>query len=41
MIEWTNLEKLAKNPKLVKAFDRNKPHPLIRKYSYIIDDEEI
>ena len=41
MIEWTNIKKLAKNPKLIKAFDRNTPHPLIRKYSHIIDDEEI
>ena len=40
-IEWTIIKKLAINPKLIKAFDRNTPHPLIRKYSHIIDDEEI
>ena len=40
MIEWTIMKKLANNPQLIKAFDRNTPHPLIRKYSHIIDDEE-
>ena len=29
-IEWTIIKKLANNPKLIKAFDRNTPHPLIR-----------
>ena len=41
MIEWTIIKKLANNLKLIKAFDRNIPHPLFRKYSHIIDDEEI
>ena len=40
MIEWTIIKKLANNPKLIKAFDRSTPHPLIRKYSHNIDDEE-
>ena len=40
MIEWTIITKLANNPKLIKAFDRNTPHPFIRKHSHIIDDEE-
>ena len=26
---------IAKNPQLIKLLDRNKNHPLIRKYSYI------
>ena len=26
---------IAKNPKLVNSLDRNKNHPLIRKYSHI------
>ena len=41
MIEWTLIKKLAKNPKLIKAFIINTSHPLIRKYNHIIDDEEI
>ena len=41
MIEWTIIKKLANNPKLIKAFDRKTPHPLIRKYRYFFDDEEI
>ena len=41
MIEWNIIKKLANNPKLIKAFDRNIPHPLIRKYSHNNDDEEI
>ena len=41
LMEWTIIKKLAKNPKLIKAFDINTTHPLIRKYSRIIDDEEI
>ena len=41
MIEWVLLRKIATNPKLIKAFHRNIPHPIIRKYSHIIDDEEI
>ena len=40
MIEWTIVKRLAYNPKLIKAFDRNTPHPIIRKNSHIIDDEE-
>ena len=41
MIEWTIIKKLANNPQLIKAFDKNTPHPFIRKYSHFIDDEEI
>ena len=41
MIEWTIIKKLAKNPKLIKAFDINTIHPLIRKYGDIINDGEI
>ena len=26
---------IAKNPKLINSLDRNKNHPLIRKYSHI------
>ena len=26
---------IAKNPELIKSLDRNKSHPLVRKYSYI------
>ena len=40
MIQWTLIKKLANNPKLIKAFDRNTPQPIIRKYSHIYDDEE-
>ena len=32
MIEWTLLRKIATSPKLIKAFDINKPHPLLRKF---------
>ena len=41
MIQWTIIKKLANIPKPIKAFDRNTPHPLIRKCSQIIDDEDI
>ena len=41
MIEWTIIKKLANNPKLIKAFNINTSHPLIRKYNHIFDDEEI
>ena len=41
MIEWTIIKKLANNPKLIKAFNINTSHPLIRKYSHIINDGEI
>ena len=40
MIEWTIIRKLATNPKLIKAFNINTFHPLIRKYRYIIDNGE-
>ena len=26
---------IAKNPQLINSLDRNKPHPLIKKYSHI------
>ena len=41
MIEWVLLSKIATNPKLIKAFNINTYHPLIRKYSHINDDGEI
>ena len=41
MIEWTINKKLADNRKLIKAFNINTFHPLIRKYNHIIDNEEI
>ena len=41
MLEWTIIKKLANNPKLIKAFNININHPLIRKYSHIINDGEI
>ena len=40
MLEWTLIKKLATNPKLIKAFNINTYHPLIRKYSHIIRDGE-
>ena len=40
MIEWRLNALLAKNPKVIKKFI-NIYHPLIRKYTHIIDDEEI
>ena len=40
MIEWTIIRKLATNPQLIKAFNINTYHPLIRKYKYIIDNRE-
>ena len=36
MIEWNIIKKLVKNPKLIKAFNINTIHPLIRKYSHLI-----
>ena len=35
MLEWRMNEKLARNPKLIKAFDRTLSHPLIREYSNV------
>ena len=35
MLEWKLNGKLAKNPELVRAIDRNISHPLICKYSHI------
>ena len=40
MINWRLNAILATNPELIKKFI-NSSHPLIRKYSHIIDDEEI
>ena len=40
MIEWTIIKKLAKNSKLIKAFNINTNHPLTRKYIHIIDNRE-
>ena len=40
MIEWRLNAILAKNPEIIKKIT-NISHPLIRKYSHIIDDEEI
>ena len=41
MIEWTIIKKLAINRKLIKAFNINTIHPLIRKCSHFIKDGEI
>ena len=41
MIERTIIKKLANIPKLIKAFNINTSHPLIRKYNHIINDGEI
>ena len=35
MLEWRLIEKLARNPKLIKAFDRTLSHPVIREYSNV------
>ena len=35
MLEWRIIENLARNSKLIKAFDRILSHPLIRKYSNV------
>ena len=40
MLEWTMIKKLATNPQLIKAFNINTYHPLIRKYRHIIDNRE-
>ena len=40
MLEWIFIKKLANNPKLIKAFNINTYHPLIRKYRYINDNRE-
>ena len=40
MIEWRLIAILAKNPEITKKFT-NISHPLTRKYSHIIDDEEL
>ena len=41
MLEWTMIKKLDTNPQLIKAFNINTYHPLIRKYRHIIDNREI
>ena len=35
MFEWRLTAILARNPNLIKSFNRFHIHPLIRKYSYI------
>ena len=35
MIEWRLIEKLGRNPKLIKAIDRTLSNPLIREYSNV------
>ena len=40
MIEWNIIRKLATNSKLIKAFNINTFHRLIRKYRHIIDNRE-
>ena len=35
MLDWRLIEKLARNPKLIKAFDRTLSHPLTREYSNV------
>ena len=32
MLEWTLIEKLARNPKFLNAFDRTLSHPLIQEF---------
>ena len=39
MIEWRLNMILAKNPQLVKLLG-NRPHPSIRKYSHLFDDDD-
>ena len=41
MLEWTMIKKLATNPQLIKAFNINTYHPLIRNYRHNIDNREI
>ena len=41
MLEWTMIKKLSSNPELIKHFNINTYHPLIRKYRHIIDNREI
>ena len=41
MLEWTIIKKLANNPQLIKAFNINTYHPLIRKYRHIIANRVI
>ena len=41
MLEWTMIKKMATNPQLIKAFNINTYHPLIRKYRHIINNREI
>ena len=41
MLEWTMIKKLANNPNLIKAFNINTYHPLIRIYGYIIRDGDL
>ena len=41
MLEWTIIKKLANNPQLIKAFNINTFHPLVREYRHIIDNREI
>ena len=35
MLEWRLIEKLARNPMLLKAFGRTLSHPLIQEYSNV------
>ena len=36
MVEWKLNEKLSRNRQLIRAFDRNTSHPIIRKGSHIV-----
>ena len=40
MLQWTINKKLANNPQLIKAFNINTKHPLIRKNRHIFDNLE-
>ena len=40
MVERRTKNNIAKNPQLISLFDRNKNHPLVRKYSYIRFDNK-
>ena len=40
MLEWTINKKIANDPQLLKTFNINTMHPLIRKISHIINEGE-
>ena len=40
MVEWKLIQLLARNPNLIRAFDIDKSHPLIRKYNHFDEPGE-